>query len=369
MSFIIFIVLLALLILVHELGHFLAAKSVGARVDEFGIGFPPRLYAWKKEGSETTYSINWIPFGGFVKIHGENGDDEGADFNRSLASKHRLAQAWVLSAGVIFNTVFAWLVISIGFMVGFPSAVTPDTEGLTEAPRVTILSVSPDSPAEAAGLKAGDVIIDLSSGITSSYAVHAFSVEDVQNFIGASAGKKIDIAYDRRGGEEGVEIATVIPESGIVPDRGAIGISLDLIGTVRLPFHKAFLEGGKTTGRLLSATAQGLGNLALSAVKGDADLSQVSGPVGIVGMVGDAAKEGFLTLLMFAAIISLNLAIINLVPFPALDGGRLLFVAIEAIIRRPLPQKITLWANGIGFSLLLLLMVIVTVSDVVKLFS
>ncbi len=229
--------------------------------------------------------------------------------------------------------------------------------------------MSPDSPAEAAGLKAGDVIIDLSSGITSSYAVHAFSVEDVQNFIGASAGKKIDIAYDRRGGEEGVEIATVIPESGIVPDRGAIGISLDLIGTVRLPFHKAFLEGGKTTGRLLSATAQGLGNLALSAVKGDADLSQVSGPVGIVGMVGDAAKEGFLTLLMFAAIISLNLAIINLVPFPALDGGRLLFVAIEAIIRRPLPQKITLWANGIGFSLLLLLMVIVTVSDVVKLFS
>ncbi len=367
MSFIIFIILLALLILVHELGHFLAAKSVGARVDEFGIGFPPRLYAWKKEGSETTYSINWIPFGGFVKIYGENGEtDAPEDAARSLANKPKLAQAWVLAAGVIFNTVFAWLVISTGFIVGFPSVITPETEGVIGTPEVTVLEVSPDSPAETAGLKSGDVILDLKEDMTSSFAVFAEDVTTVQDFIGKSANKEILLTYEREGEAHSVAIT---PEEGIIPDKGAIGISLDLVGTVKLPVHKALIQGAKTTWYLLKATAIGLGNLLHSAVRGKADLSQVSGPVGIIGMVGDAAARGFMTLLSFAAVISLNLAIINLVPFPALDGGRLLFVAIESVTRRPLPQKVTMWANGIGFALLILLMLIITVSDVVKLFA
>jgi regulator of sigma E protease len=367
MSVIIFIVLLALLILVHELGHFLAAKSVGARVDEFGIGFPPRLYAWKREGSETTYSINWIPFGGFVKIYGENGQiDSPEDTGRSLASKSRLGQAWVLAAGVIFNTILAWLIISIGFMVGFPSVITPETEGVIGTPEVTIFEISPDSPAQAAGLEPGDVILDLKENAASSVVIVAEDVEIVQEFIGASAGEEIALTYERDGVVRSVPI---IPEAGIIPDRGAIGVSLDVVGTVQLPIYSAFIQGGETTWYLLKATAIGLWNLLASAVQGDADLSQVSGPIGIIGMVGDAADRGLMILLSFAAVISLNLAIINLVPFPALDGGRLLFLAVESVIRRPLPQKLTMWANGVGFVLLVLLMLIITVSDVVKSFT
>lgn len=365
MSFIIFIILLALLILVHELGHFLAAKSVGARVDEFGIGFPPRAFAWKKEGSETTYSLNWIPFGGFVKILGENGGDVApGEQSRSLASKSRLEQAWVLAAGVIFNTIFAWLVISVGFMVGFPSVVTPETEGLQGAPEVTVLEVGPDSPADIAGLMTGDVIASLQKA--GEPALTMATVEDVQRYIGDSAEEEVTLVYVRDA--ERMQ-TTVIPKAGIVPDRGAIGVSLDLVGTVQLPVHQALWQGGETTWYLLKATAKGLGHLLVGAVRGEADLSQVSGPVGIIGMVGDAAQRGIMTLLSFAAVISLNLAIINLVPFPALDGGRLLFIAIEAVIRRPLPQNVTMWANGIGFVLLILLMLVITVNDVVKLVS
>ncbi len=366
MSFIIFIVLLALLILVHELGHFLSAKSVGARVDEFGIGFPPRLYAWKKEGSETTYSINWIPFGGFVKILGEDGASELTPEEKrvSLDSKNPLQKIWVLSAGVIFNALFAWIIFSLSFMSGLPSVVTPDTKGVVGTTEVTILEVAQGSPAEEAGIIAGDIIVSFDDGMTDW--IGPVDVEDVQTFIGGHSDRTITLEINRGGNQQFID---VIPETGIVPGRGAIGVSLDLVGIVKLSPLSAIAEGGKTTLRFIGATVTGLYHLIANALTGNGSLSDVSGPVGIIGMVGDASERGFMAILTFAAVISINLAVINLIPFPALDGGRILFVLLETITRRKLPIQATQWMNLIGFSILIILMVVITVHDVIQLVS
>lgn len=368
MSIILFIVILAVLILVHELGHFIAARSVGARVDEFGIGFPPRAWAFRPRGSETEYSVNWIPFGGFVKILGENGEEDppaggsSEDVSRSLTSKNRLAQVWVLSAGVIFNVLFAWVLISSALMIGAPMSVTPETRGLVGEPGITILQVFSEAPAEIAGLEPGDVVRELSTVDGRVLVPH--TVEALQDFIAESAGIPLDVVYERGGESFVTNITPAINDA----QRGVIGVSLDMVGVVQLGPIAALAEGGRTTFYLTHAVAKGLGGFVADAVRGVADYSQISGPVGIVGLVGGAAERGIIALLSFTAIISLNLAIINLVPFPALDGGRILFVAIEGVIRRRLPAVFTQWANIVGFFALILLMVVITVSDVIKLF-
>src|SRR3989344_8213018 len=161
MVVILFLIVLAILIFVHELGHFLAAKSAGIRVDEFGLGFPPRAVAWRPKGSETTYSLNWIPFGGFVKIFGEDPEEAavaGLDEKRSLTRKNRWIQVAVLAAGVTFNVLFAWVLISTGFLKGLPTSVAYDESGLVEEPALTVIGVAPASPAEQAGIVGGGII-------------------------------------------------------------------------------------------------------------------------------------------------------------------------------------------------------------------
>ncbi len=365
MSVVLFIVILAVLILFHELGHFLAARSVGARVDEFGIGFPPRAWAFRPKGSETEYSINWIPFGGFVRILGENGLDEiaEADKPRSLTSKNRLAQVWVLCAGVLFNVLMGWVFLSISFMSGVPSSVAPETHGLVGAPEITILQALEDTPASDAGFESGDVIRAMFREGDTQETIPQ-SVVEVQEFIAASAGIPLTFTFEREGAVKTLVVTPEINEQR----KGIIGISLDLIGTIKLSPLDALIEGGRMTGKFLVSIAQGLGGFVRDAFSGTADYSQVSGPVGIVGMVGTVSNQGFIALLSFAALISLNLAIINLVPFPALDGGRVLFIIIEAITRKPLPIRVTQWANIIGFGILILLMILITVNDIINLF-
>lgn len=365
MSIVLFIVILAVLILFHELGHFLAARSVGARVDEFGIGFPPRAWVFRPKGSETEYSVNWIPFGGFVRILGENGLEEisDADKPRSLTSKNRLAQAWVLSAGVLFNVLMGWVFLSIAFMSGVPTSVTPETRGVIGDPGVTILSTFEGAPAAEVGLMRGDIIREL-AWADGTKREASDDVVAVQGFIASSAGIPLVISYEREGELKTINVTPDINEER----KGVIGVSLDLVGTVKLAPLDALVEGAHTTGRFLVSIATGLGGFVRDAFSGTADYSQVSGPVGIVGMVGTVSDQGLIALLSFAAIISLNLAIINLVPFPALDGGRILFIIIESVIRKPLPQKFTQWANIIGFVILILLMILITVNDVINLF-
>lgn len=365
MSFILFLIILAALIFVHELGHFTVAKLFKIRVDEFALGFPPTLI--RKRYGETVYKLNIIPFGGYVSIFGENPDDEslnGPDAHRSMVRKNRAIQAAVLVAGVIFNLIFAWLLVSATLALGIsPTASFSADKSPTEG-KVLVTSVVENSPAAAAGLQAGDVIIS-ASDINDIRVDKSLTVETVQALIGEDEGKVISFQVQR--GTEMKEIK-VIPTKGIIADKPAIGISMDSGELVKIPWYLAPVEGFKTTVRATVLTAQGLWNFLVSAVHGTANFGQVSGPVGIVNMVGNASASGLSYVLFFTALISINLAIINILPFPALDGGRLLFVVIEAITRRDISPKIMNAFNAAGFVILILLMLVITYHDVAKMF-
>lgn len=356
MTIFIFLIVLAVLIFVHELGHFLIAKACGIRVDAFAIGFGPKLI--KKTIGEVTYSLNLIPFGGYVKIFGENPDDEsiqGPDKARSFVHKPKWQQILVLFAGIFFNFIFAWILITTAFVSGVPTSVDsyPEYRDQMKDSHIAITFINPGSPAEKGGLKAGDTILGVNS------------LEQLQEKINSSGTNGVEINYLRNDIESK---ATIIAEKGIVEGKYAIGIAMDNIATLQLPIHKAVIEGVRLTLHMIVATISGIYDLLMGMFNGTAELSSVTGPVGIAGLIGDAAKIGFTYLVMFTAIISINLGVLNLVPFPALDGGRILFVFIEAIIRRPIKPAIANTVNAIGFSLLILLMIVVTYRDIVKLF-
>jgi regulator of sigma E protease len=362
MSVIIFLVIIAVLVFVHELGHFLMAKKFGVRVDEFGLGFPPTI--WKKKVGETTYSINAIPFGGFVKIFGENPDGEsisGPDSGRSFVNIAKWKQALVLASGVLFNVIFAWLLFSIAYMSGMTTVVSEKEQNYVQNKHVAVLDVLTGSPADAAGLKAGDQLVALSSVGKATTTIMA--VAQVQDAVKASQGKPVAFAVKRDGGE--IFLST-IPKTGVTGDVYAIGVSMDLVGTVVLPPHRAVWEGAQLAGSIFVGIAKNLYTLAHNAVIGQGDFSQVSGPVGIARLAGDASKLGFIYLLSFTGFISLNLAVLNLIPFPALDGGRILFVAIEAIRRKAISPAVANMTNAVGFGILILLMLFLTYRDILK---
>jgi len=361
MSILLFLLILGSLIFVHELGHFLVAKATGMRVDEFAIGFPPRLFS-RKVG-ETQYSLNILPLGGYVKIFGENPDEEGAIENKaqgSFAKSPLLSQALVLVAGVTFNIVFAWILISISFMSGFLAPQTFQGAGELDNAEVIITGLTNDeAPAAQAGLMVGDEIVSMTVG--EKILTGDFNEADVIAFVEEHSNSSIDVIVDRNETEIAV---SVTPESTTEEGRKVIGIAMEKVGIIDLPLFEAFYRGAITTGLLIKETFVGLGMLVTGAVS----LDQVSGPVGIVGMVGDASQFGLAYLLTFTALISINLAVINILPIPALDGGRLVFVVIEAVTRRKIPAKFYGMVNTIGFIALLALMLIVTISDVSKLF-
>lgn len=359
MSILIFIVIISFLVFVHELGHFLFAKKAGIRVDEFAIGFPPRLFA-RKYG-ETTYAVNLIPFGGYVKIFGENPDDEslhGPDKDRSFVSKKKSTQALILFAGILFNFLTAWLLLSTSFMIGTPGA----SEG--RGGNVIVTEVVKNSPAELSGVMVGDELRRLR--VANSFLEVPFTADGVRNFIKDAKQNKIFVDIKRQGRDESFEM---IPKEGIVEGQFALGIAMGEITIESLPPHKALYQGLLSTISITKETIKGIAKLLYNTVTFNADLSQVSGPIGIVGMVGDATQFGFAYILTFTALISINLAVLNLVPFPALDGGRLLFVLIEVIQGKPITPKVANTVNAIGFSFLILLMLLVTGSDIGKLFN
>jgi len=363
MSIFLFLIILAAFILVHEFGHFIAAKQSGMRVDEFAIGFPPRIFLWKR--GETRYAINLIPFGGYVKIFGEDPDEEsleGVESGRSFARASKWNQFIVLSAGVTLNLVFAWLMIAFSFMSGLPTSVSQSDSFTIEDARVVVLSVLPDSPAFNEGMSSGDTILGLSQG---EVAVEDVTTQTVIDFIQASNGNPITLELLHEGD---VRTVSITPKSGVTGDTYAIGISMDMVGVVKLSLFQALYKAGVVTWETSGMIAVALVQLVFDAVTGNASLDTVSGPVGIVGLVGDASNFGLSYVLGFAAFISINLAILNLMPFPALDGGRILFVIIEKIKGSPISPRITNTLNAIGFILLICLMIFVTVKDVIGLF-
>jgi regulator of sigma E protease len=362
MSVIIFFLVLFVLILVHEWGHFIAAKKTGMRVDEFGIGFPPKLFGVKK--GETEYTFNALPIGGFVRIFGENPEaveDTSKDSTRAFGARPKWAQAVVLVAGVTMNVILAWFLFVVTFMIGVPTSVE---ESIASPEAVLYISgVLPNGPLNGL-IPAGAEITKVSSnGIEKADLTSTL----FSQFIQSNPENDISISF-RIGKEEAV--VTVKPQVGLIesaPEQPAVGVSLAMVETKKFSFIEAVSESTIATYDGLINIATGLFTLIAQSVKGTADFSQVAGPIGIVGMVGDAATIGITTLLTFTAMISLNLAVINMLPIPALDGGRLVFVFIEAITRRPVNPIWMGRVNLVGFALLMLLMVAVTWNDIAKL--
>jgi regulator of sigma E protease len=361
MSIILFFLVLFVLILVHEWGHFIVAKKTGMRVDEFAIGFPPKLFSIKK--GETEYSFNALPIGGFVRIFGENLDTakDTLDQPRSFAARPKWAQALVLVAGVTMNVIFAWFLFAATFMIGVPTAV--DEASATPASVLYVSGILPGGPLDGV-VSPGAKVLSLSSAEeTLETPVPSTFTAFVQKY----STEELTLTYSLADEEKTV---TVKPVSGLIssePDRVAVGVSLALVEDVQQSFGAALVSASVATLTGLRDITVGLFKLIADSVRGVADFTQVAGPVGIVGMVGDAASFGLTSLLTFTALISLNLAVINMLPIPALDGGRLVFVAIEAITRKPISP---IWAgrvNLVGFALLMILMVVVTWNDIARL--
>ncbi len=375
MSVIIFIVILLVLVLVHEWGHFFSAKKFGIRVDEFGFGFPPRLFSWKR--GETEYSFNLMPIGGFVKIFGENPDDEnmyGPDRERSFVNKAKWKQAIVLFAGVFMNFVLAWFLFSFGLMSGFPTSVDSTIQEFElEDVHLVVVSVTPESPADLAGLKPGDAILTVASLPAElgddTENLEVINPETFKSFIVTHPDREIEIGYTRGKSDSNsdVKFVNVTPVPSSMDGKPMIGIGMDEIGIAKLPILKALWRGLTLTLNVTKETAVGLYTLIAEALKGQGSLAAVTGPVGMVGIVGDAYDFGFAYLLSFAALISVNLAIINLLPLPALDGGRLFFLLIEKIKGSRISPKVANTANMIGFALLIILMILVTYNDITRL--
>lgn len=359
MTAILFILVLLILIFVHELGHFLIAKLSKIKVHEFALGFPPKI--WGKKVGETEYTLNIVPFGGFVKIHGENPDElpeNDPDAGRSMVNKPWYTQIAVLIAGITFNIIFAWMLITTAYMIGYPTA----SEKVTGDSSISIVSVAKDSPAEKAGISTGDYIVSISLG---DKFIEPKSVEEVRSIIKASQGSEITLNYVHKGE---TKTSVITPETNNSDKTPMIGISMTVVDLLNYPFWQAPWEGLKTTFEVTKGTIVGLAKLIKDSLMGNGSLGAVTGPVGIAGMIGDASDFGFAYLLGFTAFISINLAVINLVPFPALDGGRIFVILIETISRRKIPAKIQAYVNIGGFLILIGLMVLVTIRDIGKLF-
>lgn len=339
---------------VHELGHFFFAKRAGVRVDEFGFGFPPRLFGVRYK--ETLYSVNLIPLGGFVKIKGEGGED--ADASDSFSHKSAWQKILILAAGVIMNIVLAFVLFSVGFMVGSPKDVTgEDLAGAhVSNTQILITAVDNGSPAERAGLTAGDIIISVND--------QAFTdPSEIIDFIGSNATEDFLLTYDRGGN---LQTQTLKPEQYGSHDKPLLGIAMARIGIVKYGFFKAVYEGFLATIGMTVLVVQAFGGLLISLVKGSGLGGQVSGPVGVAVITGQVAKLGLPYLINFTAMLSINLAILNIVPFPALDGGRILFVVLEKLKGKPISERFQTAIHNAGFGLLLLLIVVVTYQDIVR---
>jgi len=370
MNILIFIICIIVLIIVHEFGHFVAAKCSRMRVDEFGLGYPPRATILGNIG-ETIISLNWLPFGGFVKIFGEDGEEtmSGRRTSRheknAFTDKNKFAQALVLVAGIAMNLIFAYILITSALIMGTPRALAPEEILNARNVQLAVAGVLPNSPAAQAGLSAGDVILSAEDG---HYVFNSVDPSEFTKFVSNGKGNAtISLLIKRASGEETTLFAR--PVAGIVASdlsRPALGVEVATIGVVPLSLGAAIIEGATLTWGIIEITAVGLWHFFCNIFMLQADLSQVAGPIGIMSAVGAASAEGFGNLLSIMAIISINLALINLIPVPALDGGRLLFVIVESIIRRPIKASAARAINSVGFAMLVLLMVIVTAHDIFK---
>lgn len=350
-----FIAVLAVLVLTHEFGHFIVARWAGIKVEEFGFGFPPRLFKW--QGKKTLYSFNALPLGGFVKLKGEDQGDRHDP--ETFISKKPWIRAAVLGAGVTMNLLLAIVLFSVGYMYGVPTVL--DSSGTLPAganvrdQKVQILDVVKGSPADLAGLKGGDVVLMFGGVKANAEAIvreipNAFVSKTPLLLSVLSEGKTKDIAIMP------VELADL--------HKPGIGVSMTDSGIVSFPWYRAIKAGIIQTYQMTIGIFVGMGQLIATLFSGKGVGEAVSGPVGIAVLTSQVAQLGLAHLIQFIGMLSINLAVLNILPIPALDGGRLLFVIIEKIRRKPMAGRGEQISHIIGFAALILLVLVVSVRDV-----
>ncbi len=357
MTAIIFIAVLAVLILAHECGHFIAAKKKGLLVEEFGIGFPPRIFGVKK--GETLYSLNLLPLGGFVKILGEDGGE--TENPRSFASKSAGTRGLITVSGVVMNFLLAIVLLIIGFFVGLPQAIDQSNAAYANNTEIQILDIAAGSPAAKAGIQVGDAIEYLKIG---GKNISIKEVSALQNAVSADNGKELIIGVKR--GNSFFETKTT-PRINPPEGEGALGIAIVKTGIIRYPWYKNFWLGTKSAFAIAREVIIGFFDLLKNLFATGRIPSGIAGPVGIAALTGKAASLGFIYLLQLVAVISINLAVLNLVPFPALDGGRLFFLGVEKIKGSKVNPKIENTVNSAGMILLLILIALITYRDILRL--
>ena len=354
MTVVLFIGILGALVLAHEAGHFFAAKRAGVRVHEFGIGFPPKLYG--KQFGETEYTINLLPFGGFVRIEGEDGSGTAHPTRESFVAKPLRTKLLIVLAGVIINWLLAAALFGIVQAAGTAVAISDDAIG--EDPRVTLTSIADDSPAAQAGLSVGDSITAIT---TSGGMVQVDKIGQVQEVLTSHSGEEVTLVL-RRG--EDMRSVALTPRENPPSGEGAIGVSLVRVATVKYPWYEAPWRGVFLAGSLTISMLESFGDMFRTLIVEQRAVEGLAGPVGIAYLTGEVRSLGTMFLLNFVAILSLNLAILNAIPFPALDGGRAVVALIERIRGRALSAQLLGRVNATGFAVLLLLIVAITIRDI-----
>ena len=372
LTIIIFIAVLSLLVFAHEMGHFWVARRFGLRPKEFGFGMPPRVFGiykdktgkWKKtrgskevtDAGDTIYSINWLPLGGFVSL-GE--DDVATDDPNHFHNKPAWQRFLILVSGVSMNVVLAAVLISFGLMIGLPQTINETDHAAKVTNRqIQIIEVLPDSIASKGGIEVNDVVLGIDGN-------NFYNSAELQDYVDA----KIDneIVYHIKRGQDDLELK-LTPRIREDTKKGGIGIGIVDTGIVKYSFFQAIWNGIKTTLFLTWYIALAFYELIKGLVTGQGLSVELGGPVRIAQITGDAARMGLPYLINFSALLSINLAIINILPFPALDGGRILFIFLEKIIGRPVKKELEGAIHYIGFILLMILIVLITYKDIARLF-